>query len=621
MIKEFSIDNADLWRKRFRTPIILWTETAKAAPTSGLVVSNKSGVYQLYAWDVPTGNLTQLTNRPEGVMYGVLSPDGRFVYYLDDQQGNEIGHYVRVPFEGGPLQDRTPDMPFYSSLYLAVSQGSNLIGMTLANSEGYFLHCIKLAHEGTALSPTQMLYQSKRLIFGPVLSHSGELAVIGSNEHTDKPQFSLFAFDTDSGKQIGELWDGPESSLEAIAFSPLVSDFRLLAATNRIGLKRPLVWNPCTGDRMDLGLEKLAGEVVPLNWSPDGRRILLCQFNHAVEQLYVYDVVGGTLKRLHHPNGTLSSFYGILGKAYFRPEGDIFTQWQDSIHPPQLISLDGETGVKTRTVLSAGEVPPSHPWKSITFTSSDGQSIQGWLGLPEGEGPFPTVLHMHGGPGVVMTEAFSPEAQAWLDHGFAYLTINYRGSTTFGREFQDRIWDNLGHWEVEDMVAARDWLVEKGIARPYHVLLTGWSYGGYLTLLALGKRPNLWAGGMAGVAVADWAMMYEDTPDTLKGFIVAFLGGKPEEKHEKYVASSPITYVENVKAPVLIIQGRNDTRCPSRQVEVYEKRMKSLGKSIEIHWFDSGHIGPRIQNEQYIKYQERMLHFAYRVLSKKMCGG
>ena len=171
------------------------------------------------------------------------------------------------------------------------------------------------------------------------------------------------------------------------------------------------------------------------------------------------------------------------------------------------------------------------------------------------------------------------------------------------------------------MVAARDWLVEKGIARPYHVLLTGWSYGGYLTLLALGKRPNLWAGGMAGVAVADWAMMYEDTPDTLKGFIVAFLGGKPEEKPEKYVASSPITYVENVKAPVLIIQGRNDTRCPSRQVEVYEKRMKSLGKSIEIHWFDSGHIGPRIQNEQYIKYQEMMLHFAYRVLSKKMCGG
>ena len=97
-----------------------------------------------------------------------------------------------------------------------------------------------------------------------------------------------------------------------------------------------------------------------------------------------------------------------------------------------------------------------------------------------------------------MPDAFSAQSQAWLDHCFAFLTINYRGSTTFGREFQEQIWGDLGHWEVGDVVAAREWLVREGIAEPGRIFLTGRAYGGYLTLQALGKAPDLWAGGMGG---------------------------------------------------------------------------------------------------------------------------
>jgi dipeptidyl aminopeptidase/acylaminoacyl peptidase len=267
-----------------------------------------------------------------------------------------------------------------------------------------------------------------------------------------------------------------------------------------------------------------------------------------------------------------------------------------------------------RTVLAAGEVPPSHPWRSVTFTSSDGQTIQGWLALPNGDGPFPTVLEMHGGPHEVEIERFSPLSQAWLDHGFAYLTINYRGSTTFGRAFQEQIWGHPGHWELEDLVAARAWLSDQGIARAEQILLLGWSYGGYLTLLALGKQPDLWAGGMAGIAIADWTLQYEDAAETLKAFAVALFGATPREKPAQYAASSPITYAERVTAPVLMIQGRHDTRCPPRQAEVYAAKIQALGKSIEVHWFDAGHLGVPV--EQAIKQTEHMLRLAYRVLRK-----
>ncbi len=608
MLKALQLDDAAPWKQRFRAPVVMWTQLAKSAPTRGLTSSNQSGIFQLYAWDVPSGDLKQLTDIPWGQAFGSISPDGRYVYYLQDEEGNELGHYVRLPFAGGEPEDITPDVPPYSSFGLSFSRASNMMGFTLADDAGFHSFCATLEPDGP-LGPRKVLHETRSMVSGPLLSYDGELAVIATTERAGTLHFSLLAFDTAAGEQIGELWEGEGNSVEPAMFSPLPGDLRLLALTTRTGFRRPLIWNPRTGERVDLNLDTLEGEVFPTDWSADGQRILLRQFSQARQRLYLYDLAHDSLTPLNHPGGT-------FGGVYFGPGDEIFADWQDATHPSQLIALDGKTGAQTRTILTAGEVPPGHPWQSITFPSSDGQTIQAWLALPEVDGPFPTILHTHGGPTAVMTEGFDARSQAWLDHGFAFVTVNYRGSTTFGRDFQDQIIGNLGHWELEDMVAARDWLVERGIADPERILLTGWSYGGYLTLLGLGKRPDLWAGGLAGVAIADWTIMYEDEADTLKGYQRAMFGGTPEEKPEQYAASSPITYVDNVKAPVLIIQGRNDTRTTPRPVELYEEKMKALGKPIEVIWFETGHAGSRMDIEQSIEHQALMLRFAYRLLAQ-----
>jgi dipeptidyl aminopeptidase/acylaminoacyl peptidase len=217
----------------------------------------------------------------------------------------------------------------------------------------------------------------------------------------------------------------------------------------------------------------------------------------------------------------------------------------------------------------------------------------------------------------VTMDSYLPGAQAWLDNGFAYLSINYRGSTSFGREFKESIWSRLGELEVRDIVAGRQWLVDHVIARPDEIFLTGWSYGGYLTLHALGTAPGLWAGGLAGMAVADWVALYDDSNDMLRAYQRAIFGGAPENAPEAHERSSPITYVEQVDAPVLIIQGRNDTRTPSRQVELYEERMRALGKPIEVVWFDAGHLDAGAADEQAIRFQELRLEFAQRVLAER----
>jgi len=122
--------------------------------------------------------------------------------------------------------------------------------------------------------------------------------------------------------------------------------------------------------------------------------------------------------------------------------------------------------------------------------------------------------------------------------------------------------------------------------------------------------------GMAGIAIADWRLMYEDQADTLRAVQVSLFGGTPQEKPEQHAISSPITYAEAVRAPVLIIQGRNDTRTPARQVQVYAERLKALGKEVEVHWFEAGHLGPFADSELALDHQRRMLAFALRVLDR-----
>jgi len=598
------------WQARFHIPKINFMQLARNDPRHGLVSTRQGDLTQLFAWHVESGALTQLTYEPGGKPYGNIAPDGHYVYYLRDEMGDERGHYVRVPFAGRSVEDLTPDLPLYTSWWLAASRNGNLLAFILVDRTGYTLATLPLESDGR-YGPVKTIYTTAHLADGLALSADGALVVIGTTDRTATPEYSLRVFATATSEVVGDLWDGPDTSINPVMFTPLPGDERLLATTNASGYTRPFLWQPRTGDRAPLSLEALKGDVQPLDWAADGNRILLCQTYEATEQLYVYHLADQTLQRLRHPDGTFT----YLGGSYFAPNGEILTQWQDSTHPPCVTALDDRTGVATRAVLTAGERPPARPWRSIMFPTSDGQVVQGWLVVPDGPGPFPAVIDLHGGPYVAVTNNYSADSQMWVDHGFAFLTINYRGSTTFGRAFQTQIYGNPGHWEVEDLVAARHWLVEQHIADPDAVFPTGWSYGAYVTLLALSWHPDLWAGGLVGAAVADRRIQYEDGSGWQKGWLTALHGGTPEEQPLLYAAVSPITYADQIAAPLLIIQGRNDLRSAPRQMEAYEQKMKALGTPITVHWFEAGHGSASL--EQTIGFLDMMRQFAQDVLRQR----
>lgn len=590
------------WKQRYRATSVRWSQIAAQNSARGVVCSDRSGAFQLYAWEVETGQLRQLTDRPTGTVSGEISADGSAIIYHQDMKGNELGHFVSVPFEGGTETNLTPDFDPYPSWLFAENKLGTHQGFITTDQEGFKLH---VRHGDGDL---QLIYhQPEQPMFGPTFSCDGTLLAIDSSQRTGTIDTTIMVFDTITWRPIGELWDGEGASTMYHSFSPVAGDARLLGTSSQSGFTRPLIWNPITAERISLELDEIEGDLFAWGWSADGERILLNQLYQARDQFYLYEIATGRITKLNHPAGSFEA-------GYFTAEGEIIANWQDGTQPSQVVKLDGETGELLDVLLKAEEVPESQPWRSVKFTGAHDEAVQAWLTTPQGAGPFPTILHTHGGPTASMKNVFSAEAQAWVDHGFAYLSVNYHGSTTFGKAFEKSILGNLGDLEVEDMVAAYQWLVENGIAIAEQVLLTGRSYGGYLTLQALGKRPEFWAGGMAQVAIADWTLMYEDMAENIRSYQRALFGGAPAEVPEAMRKSSPITYAEAIQVPILVIQGEHDARCPARQMHAYEDKLVSLGKPIELVWFDAGH-GSYAQEEA-IDHQRLKMEFAYRILQE-----
>jgi dipeptidyl aminopeptidase/acylaminoacyl peptidase len=176
-----------------------------------------------------------------------------------------------------------------------------------------------------------------------------------------------------------------------------------------------------------------------------------------------------------------------------------------------------------------------------------------------------------------------------LDAGFAVVQANYRGSTCYGSAWRDSLTQRIGHTELADIAAVQNHLVESGVVDPSRCVIAGYSWGGFLALLALGTQPDRWTAGVAGVPVADYVAAYEDEMEPLRAYDRALFGGSPGDVPDAYRDSSPLTWVDRVRAPVLVLAGENDPRCPIRQIENYLDALAARGASYAVYRYDAGH--------------------------------
>jgi len=589
------------WKARFRAARMTLPEWAALRPDRCIFVSNASGTFEIYSWDRTTGATAQVTARAAGTTQGAIDPTGEWIWWFDDHDGDEFGVWRRVPFDGGAAgvgggvlaPEAVPGLPpsYPSGLCLGTG-GVAIVGRS--TDDGVEIY---------AALPDQdarLLYSHAQHATVNALSRDGAMFAIEHSEHGDTRHTALRVIGVEHGAVVADLFDGPGLGLEAVAFAPVAGDARLICRHERLGRWMPFIWDVASGVEQQLALD-LPGDV-SAQWFADASALLVVHEFEARSSLHRYDLATGALHPIDIPAGTVAG-------ATARPDGVVEFMWSSGAEPPAVRDSLGRVVIRPPGPIAPASVPVSDAW-----VNGPGGRIHALISKPDataiaGTGAaLPTVFLVHGGPTAHDTDAFFPGVAAWVDSGFVVIRVNYRGSTGYGSAWRDAIENRVGLTELEDLIAVRDWAVQSGLSDPARTVLAGGSWGGFLTLLGLGLTPDAWSVGVAGVPVADYVAAYEDEMEGLRAFDRSLFGGTPDEVPDRYRESSPITYVDDVKAPVFISAGANDPRCPIRQIDNYLERLRERGADFSVYRFDAGH-GSLVVDER-IRQTEVQLSFA-----------
>ena len=288
----------------------------------------------------------------------------------------------------------------------------------------------------------------------------------------------------------------------------------------------------------------------------------------------------------------------------------VFAVYSDTT-PAEYYLLEKETNKLSFIAAKAAWLKPEQMAGQDPYelTMRDGLKVEAFLTLPKNSTGknLPLVVHPHGGPfGPFDQWGFNPEVQLLANRGYAVLQVNFRGSGNYGRAFLRAGHKQWGGTMQDDLTDATKWAIKSGIADPRRICIYGASYGGYASLMGVAKEPDLYRCAIGNVGVYDMKMMYGrgdiQGNDSGVNFLKEALGEKDLD------AASPNKLASRVKAPVLLLAGREDERAPPEHTEVMARALQQAGKSVEMKIYTGeGHGNYLLANQ--IDFANRVLNF------------
>ncbi|MCX6657288.1 MAG: S9 family peptidase, partial [Euryarchaeota archaeon] len=317
-------------------------------------------------------------------------------------------------------------------------------------------------------------------------------------------------------------------------------------------------------------------------WSHDGTQIAYLEANDPnvvvkIKSKGEHRIVSppdGTSRALHWlPDGSGVVF---VNESYSRPE-EVFVA-RDFV-PKRLTKF-----MKRQLKLDALVRP-----RLIRYKSFDGQSIAAQLLVPKDRARNAAIVYPHGGPEMMDTDFWDQLTTLLIDKGFTVMKPNYRGSIGYGRRFLHLHDKDLGGGDYKDTVWAGKYLLDQGYADRDRLGYWGASYSGFTCMLALTKYPEMWAAGVSIVGFFDWATEHETERGYLKAYDESKMGD-PKKDPDFFHDRSPINFLQNLQAPILMTASAKDVRCPPTESRAVAKRLKKMGKEFEYHEYpDEGH--------------------------------
>jgi dipeptidyl aminopeptidase/acylaminoacyl peptidase len=238
----------------------------------------------------------------------------------------------------------------------------------------------------------------------------------------------------------------------------------------------------------------------------------------------------------------------------------------------------------------------------ITYTTRDGLTIYGYLTLPKGVDPknLPVVINPHGGPWARDQWGYNPEIQLMASRGFAVLQMNFRGSTGYGRAFLEASFKEWGKKMQDDITDGVKWLIDQGIADKDRIAIYGGSYGGYATLAGVTYTPDLYNCAIDYVGVSNLFTFMNTIPPYWKPFLAMMheMVGNPDNPEDKVLmeAASPALHIDQIKTPLLVVQGANDPRVNINESDQIVKALRE--RSVDVPYLVKYNEGHGFRNEE-----------------------
>ena len=570
-------------------------------------ISNMSGRNNLWIVPAAGGWPVQLTVSDQRQTAPAWSPDGKWIAYQSDYDGDEQWDIFLVSPKTGKVVNLTQTREIAE------------INPTWSPDGRYLAYEVKpktsAAYE---IDIYDMVMREVKHLTANTPQDKRNTNPIWAKDGKDIVYTQVQAKGTDSNIFIADVATGKSTLL-----TPHKGEQRFSADDVSPDGKRVLVTSNAVNGYDNIGLLEIATNKITWltkdKWeirghelSPDGKHITFSANVDGNEDIYLYDLASGKSEALPVPKGVSEP---VGGRSAFRADGSrLLFNHNGPTAPGDLwiYDLNSRKALQITHSLVAGVRPEDmvEPYL-VHYPSRDGKwTISAFLYVPFNmarNGQNAAIVYIHGGPTSQTMNSFNRFVQYAANQGYMVLAPNYRGSTGYGKEFQQANLFDMGGGDLQDVLAGVDWIKQTGHLDPKKIAVMGGSYGGYLSMMAVTKAPEIWAAGVPIVPFVNWFTEIENEDPVLQQSDLATMGDVVKNKAQ-YEERSPINFIDQIKAPLLLLAGGHDPRCPKSETQQVVDAIKKRGGTVDYKIYENeGHGFARVENQ--IDAYQRVANF------------
>jgi dipeptidyl aminopeptidase/acylaminoacyl peptidase len=556
-------------------------------------ISGRSNLWKVRAsggWPI------QLTQSDDRQYSAVWSPDGKWIVYQQDRAGDELWDLYAIPSAGGePLNlTNTPTIREQDPHW---SHDGRTIAFAYKPKDGS-QYDIALLDWSTRKVHKLTNERQPGYSWNVVAWSRDDKVIYAGRVNPPFTDADVYRIDVATGKL--ENLTSHQGTIRYLASSLSPDGGMLLLSSDAKGGYMNIALLDVATKKVtwvtDLKWEAYSG-----NFSPDGKSYSYVVNEDGLIDAYLADRSTNHGEKLDLPHG-LNSFSGNPNE--FAPQSDrVIVSHEASNQPGDLWIYDlhsRHAEQLTFSAIASLRATPLPPSQIVHYKSFDGKIISALLWMPfnlRRDGSNPALVLPHGGPTGQMVDYWNTHAAALTSRGYICVAPNPRGSTGYGLDFQKANFQDLGGGDLKDEIAGVEFLEATGYVDPKKIGITGGSYGGFMTLMAIGKAPDIWSAAVELYGIINWSTMLKSSDPSLNEYLKALLGN-PEENRKIYEADSPITYIRNEKAALLVLQGDNDPRVPKEEAQQVVDILKKEGRVVDVHYYpNEGHGFVKRENQ------------------------